>query len=188
MKLYYTTPTGYLGLQTKPNLSLGGYQSITPLPNSTVGNLFGDISMYTVKNSTQNQYIGLMLKNETIATVHSILIYFVYPTTCYSLMRVAAVTPAVDTDLHSYIENVGSIQSKPIYATFSAADGVTNAVNIGDLAAGGVLGIWFERELLESVIKTDQNNIYVVDPSNPYRYLPVDLSKEDSINIVLSWT
>jgi len=188
MKLYYTVSSKENDVQNKPSLSLGGYKSITALPNSEFGNLFGDISMYTVKNNNQNQYVGLILQNETGKIVQDINVYFVFPNTCYSNLRIAAVDLIKDSHDEYFMERVSTINSKPLYAEFFEANGEENTQNVGDLPINGKLGLWIERAFDLDTIKKDQNNIYEVDPSDPYHYLPLELSKEDDISIVISWT
>jgi len=188
MRLFYTVSSKENDIQSKPNLSIGGYKSITPIPNSEFGNLFGDISMYTVRSNNQNQYIGLILNNETGKAIQDINIYFDYPSECYSSLKLAAVDLVKDANDEYYMERVGTINSKPLYAEFFTADGVANEQNIGGLGIGEKLGLWIERIFDLDTIKADQNNIYEVDPTDPYRYLAVELDKVDDISIVISWT
>lgn len=187
MKLYLTVSANQDTPQFRQSLSLGGYKSITPLQNSVFGNLFDDISMYTVKNGYSNRYVGLILKNELPDDAKNIHVWFVYPTTCYSLLRLAAVDLSIDADSIKYMEHVPSYQSKPLYAEFVEADGEVNRVDIGDIDSGDMIGIWFERELKLDTITADQNAIYQITPSDPYRYDELVLSKEDLIEIGISW-
>jgi len=187
MKLYYTVASAQNDFQTKPSLSLGGYKSSTPLPNGVLGNLFSDISMYTVKNNFGNKYIGLILVNEDSEEHADVNFWFVYPTSCSSLFRVALVDLAVGDDGIPYMEHIPDNNSKPLYATFNEVDGEANKINIGTLASGEMLGIWIERELKIEDIKQEQSSIYVVDPNDPYRYNEVELSKEDDIEINFEW-
>lgn len=187
MRLYYTVASEPEAVQTKPSISLGGFKSSSPVPNSNFGSLFGDISMYTVKNANGNKYIGLVLKNDTTNAVKDILLWFVFPTKCYSKFRLAAVDMVADSEGSLLMEHIPDNTSKPLYATFVEADGVGHEANIGDLAAGEILGIWFERELLLDVIKEDQNAIFEKTPSDPYLYQEIELGKEDNISIGISW-
>lgn len=192
MKFYYTVASQQDVPQAKPHLSLGGYKSSSPVPNSILGNLFGDISMYTVKNNTANSYIALILVNDGSTNAFSVNMWFNYQKTCEvstnaSIFRIAAVDMVTDADGNLAMEHVPNYHSKPLYAEFTEADGEVNRVNIGDLAAGAVVGIWIEREINVTLLKTQQNAIYEADPSNPYHYLPIELSTEDKIEIGISW-
>ena len=48
MKLYYTNPTAEDQIQTDPRLSLGGYKALSPVPNDSFDNLFGEISQFSL--------------------------------------------------------------------------------------------------------------------------------------------
>ena len=187
MRLYYTVASQPEVAQNKPSVSLGGYKSSSPLPNSVVGNIFSDISMYTVKNANTNKYIGLVLKNESTKDAVNIEVCFIYPTGSASKFRIAAVDMALDADDQYYMEHIIDNSSKPLYAEFLEADGEANKVNIGDLAIGEVVGIWLERELLLDAIKTQQNDIYQKSPDDEYRYVEIELPKEDNIGFTISW-
>lgn len=188
MKLYYTVASQQDVAQPKPNLSLGGYKSSTVVPNSVLGNMFADISMYTVKNYTSPSYIGLILVNDS-ATEKAIDVnlWFKHLDDCITTFKVAAVDLTTDAEGEKYMEHIPNFNSKPLYATFSEADGEVNRVSIGDILAGGMVGLWFERTIDIATAKTQQNAIYEVDPADPYRYLPVELSKEDQVDIGISW-
>jgi CTP:phosphocholine cytidylyltransferase-like protein len=113
--------------------------------------------------------------------------WFDHPADCISTFKLAAVDLATDAEGEKYMEHAPNMNSKPLYATFSEADGEVNRVSIGDINAGAMVGIWIERSIDITTAKTQQNEIYEVDPSDPYRYLPVELSKEDNVKIGISW-
>lgn len=186
MRLYYTVASQQDDPQAKPNLSLGGYKSLTPVPNSILGNLFGDISMYSVKNASGDQFIGLMLVNDGVEA-RQVQIWFKYPTNCASVFKLAAVSLATDTDGQQYMEHISNYSSKPLYAEFEEADGEVNRVNVGDIPAGGMIGLWVSRTLNLECLKVQQNAIYTPDPADPYRFNEIVLPKEDLIEIGMSW-
>jgi hypothetical protein len=187
MRLYYTVSSEPEVQQTKPNLSLGGYKSSSPIQSSIIGNLFGDISMYTVKNNNQNQYIGLVLKNETGGIIENVKLWFDYNDDCYSNIKVASIDLSVDGDGRYVMERVSSINSKPIYAEFFEANTEVNAVDLGGLQVDETIGIWLKRSFLIDKIKEDQNNIYQKVPGNEYLYEEIVLDKEDNIELSISW-
>lgn len=187
MKLYYTVGSAPEDVQTNPILSLGCYKSSSQVQNGTFNGLFGDISMYSIKNYGGAKYIALVLKNTLATAVENIDIWFEYPTGCACVLQVAAVDMAVDGDGNYYMEHVPTQGSKPLYAEFEEADGEVNRINIGDLLVGGVLGIWIERDLSLEDIKNEQNAIYSVDINNPYYYNAVELTKQEEISIGISW-
>lgn len=186
MRLYYTVSGIPLKEQSKPNLSLGGYQSATPVRNGSIGGVFGDISMYTVKNNNQNQYIALMLKNELAQNIENIKLWFTYNDTCYSILKIAVVDLASDESGSQLMEQIRSYSEQPIYATFVDAT-VDSKADLGAMNSGEMVGVWLQRTFDLDTIKTDQNAIYAKDPLDNYHYLPVELDTEDSININISY-
>ena len=186
MAIFYTVSSKPLDAQIKPNLSLGGYQSSTPLKNGVLGGMFGDISMYTVKGNNQNQYIALMFKNDFGVNIDNIKVWFTFPDTCYSNMQIAVVDLASDEDGNQYMEQVRSYNEQPVYATFVDAISGSEA-DLGSMNSGEMVGIWVCRVLDLDTIKSDQSNIYVVDPTDSYRNISVSLLQEDDIVLNISY-
>lgn len=187
MFLYYTIVSAENNIQQKPQLSLGGFKAINKVDSNKLNNLFSDISQLTVANYSQNLYIALILRNELSADCENIKIFFTYPENCYSKLRIAAVNLVEDKDGFLQMEHVETPNSKPLFAEFFEADGVDNAVNIGDLEPGESVGIWIERELLIDFINEDQSKVYEPDTNIPTRYKERELEKEDNIQINISW-
>jgi hypothetical protein len=190
MKLYYTSPTAQDAVQTDPRLSLGGYKALNPVPNSVFDNLFGEISQYLLsKEIPEAEFIGVILKNETGADVANIWLWFEYGVDCYSKLLVSAVDLATDTSGVLRMEHVPSRNSTPLYADFYEANGVANAVEIGNLADGEMVGLWFQRQLVEDLAKTIQadDKLYVTDPDHQDMVMAVVPAKSDSILIKMEW-
>lgn len=187
MYLYHTVITENEAEQLTTALSLGGFKSSSRVVNSKNGNLFPDISNMTITNYNQNQYIGLVLKNETGVAQTNVEFWFEYPNKCYSNMKVAAVDMVLDSNNFLQMEHISSINEKPLNAEFFEANGGTNKVLIGDLAINEQVGIWIERSLLLDIIKADQSNIWEDDPDRAGRVREIPLGKEDEIFIGISW-
>ena len=185
MKFYYTTSADPDTDQKKPTLSLGGFKSSSPTLNDENGNLFDEITPYTVTKN-KNEYIGLMLVNELGADKTNLQIWFEHPEGSYSKYQIAGVIPTTDGDGNPYIERIETRTSKPFYGDFEDAD-VDNKYSLGNLADGGYLGIWIKRELLTDFIETDICDVYEEDPTNSRLYVAKEKSTEDVINIKLSW-
>ena len=144
MKFYYTTSAGYDEIQPKPELSLGGFKSGSPTLNDEEGNLFDEITPYSITKD-KNEYIALMLVNETGGDITNAQMWFEFPEDSYSKYQIAGVTPAVDGDGASYIERIETRTSKPFYATFVDAE-VGSEYSIGDMLDGDQIGIWIKRD------------------------------------------
>ena len=179
MRLYYTASQAE-ERQAKLSLSIGGYKSAVPVSNDVFGNMFSDITMYTVRMGILKSFLALVLKNETAASVDA-NIWVVVPSDCYSKYKLSTVDMAIDSDGNPFMERVSHNGARPLYAEFESADGELNKLNIGTIAAGECVGLWVERELDLDIIKDDQNKIYEKDSTNPYRYVELELAKSDSI-------
>lgn len=190
MKLYYTSITGESQIQTDPRLSLGGYKSASPLPNDAFDNLFGEISQFMLsKDSLEDEFIALVLKNETGAEVDNLWLWFEYGASCYSKYLVAAVDMTTDVNGVLQMEHVPNRNSKPLYAKFHEASGVANAIEIGTIAIDGMVGIWLQRQLIAGLADSVQSetNLYTTDPNNADLVVPVVPVKHDDINICMEW-
>lgn len=188
MRLYYTTSQGSEQVQDKPSLSIGGYKSSSPVPNGKLGNLFSDISQATLSTYKQNQYAGLILKNELPTSVNNAKLWFDFPSDCYSKFRVTFVSLSADSEGQLYMERLTDKYSKPIsIQEFFEADGETNKVNIANFLSGAQVGVWIERELLLDKIKEDQTLVYELQEGYTDRYKERVLGKEDDIKLNISW-
>ena len=175
MRLYYTIISENGAPQTRPDLSLGGYTSSTLVPNADIGNLFSDLSCYSVREN-RDEYIALTLVNETGAEVVDVTLYFDYPPNRQKDIEMAFVT----FNSNDEIEIVPTPYSVPYNATFNAADGVVNAINIGNIAVDGKVGIWFKR-----IINVDNYNAVYSDESLENNGNPVE--ENEDITLVINW-
>jgi hypothetical protein len=190
MKLYYTNSVNQDQIQNDPRLSLGGYKALSPLPNDAFDNLFGEISQFLLsKDIPEDEYVGLVLKNETGVAVENLWLWFEFPVGSYSKFLVAAVDLVADANGVLAMEHIPTKNSKPIYADFYEANGINNAVSLGSVEIDGMLGLWISRQLiadLASLVQSDAN-LYTTDPNNSDLVIPVVPTKQDSISIKLVW-
>ena len=186
LKLYYTTTKGEGELQPKFYNSLGGYKSSTPVKNDQFDNFFGEISSYTIEKNNEDQYIGLILVNEG-SDKTNIVLHFDRSSDCYSKLYVAAVDLVADSEGKYFMENIPTINSSPLYATFYEAEGVDNAVSIGDLLANEKVGIWLKREILKDFIIQDRAIVAETDPTDEHRMVPKEFATSDIVDIVFSY-
>jgi hypothetical protein len=190
MKLYYTNPTTEEVVQSDPRLSLGGYKASSPVPNDSFDNLFGEISQFTLsKNVPEDEYVGLILKNETTYNIQGITLWFVYGDNPFSVFKIAAVNLTADTSKVLKMEHVPSRTSKPLYADFYEANGQGNAVEIGDLEVGEMVGLWISRSLVAGLAASVQSDakLYQQDPVLVDSVMPIPLVKSDSISLCFDW-
>lgn len=185
LNLYYTVTSGIGDVQYKPHLSLGLYKSGTLFKNDDFGNLFGELSLYSLHNN-KKEYIALVLSNETGNDITGLRLWFNYNEKCYSKIKVSSVDFGTDAEGNLFIEHVSDKYASPVYADFQEANGEENAYNIGDIANGEYIGLWFQRELLRDIIVSDFDiDSRIVKVGNKYE---VDaLATEDSIQIIFDW-
>ena len=176
LKFYYTNISGDELPQTRSDLSLGGFKSSTLVPNDSFGNLFGDISVYSVREN-RDEYVALALVNETGADVTDVTLYFDYPENRQKDIELAFVQFNSDGE----IEVIPNPYSRPYNAEFNSADGVENALNIGNLAANAKIGVWFKKILNIDNIKDSYSDYNLEESGNP------DIETED-IALVVDWT
>ena len=189
MKLYYTSITAENAVQTDPRLSLGGYKALSPLPNDAFDNLFSEITQFMLSKTPEDEFIALVLKNETGAEVNNLWLWFSYPDGCFSKYLIAAVDMTADANGVLQMEHVPNRNSKPLYADFYEASGQVNAVEIGTVAIDGMVGIWIQRSLIDGLTDSIQaeNNLYKTDPNNADLVVPIVPDKQDAISIHMEW-
>lgn len=176
MRLYYTIISIEENPQTRPDLSLGGFKSSTVVPNNSLSNLFSDISCYSISED-QNEYIAIALVNEEASPVTGITLYFDYPDGVQKNIEMAF----VNFNASEEMEIIPNPYATPYNAEFSSADGVANAISIGDLAAGAKIGVWFKKIILKSVVEDLYSNDSLDENGNP------EEANED-IPLVINWT
>lgn len=123
-----------------PNASLGGAISSTEVVDNTVNNLFAYApASEALAGSTK--YRAFFIKN-THATLTAIdtKIYISSNTpSADTAVTIALADEAVGTGT---IETIADEDTAPSGPTFSTADGIGNALTIGDIAPGEMKGIW----------------------------------------------
>ena len=175
MRLYYTNITGANLAQTRPDLSLGGFRSVTVIPNDNYSNLFSDISCYSISEN-RDEYLAASLLNETGAIAENVTMYFVYPETRQKDIEMAFVA----FNANDEIEVVPNPYSAPYTATFNAADGELNAVNIGNIPIDGQIGIWFKKILDIAAIEEEFSDANMIANGTPAQ-------ADEAISLVIFW-
>jgi len=127
---------------TDTDASLGGVISSTEIVDDSLNNLFAAAgAAEALAGSTK--YRAFFVKNN-----HATL------TLVGSVVYISSNTPSADTEVKiaiadeavgvSTIETIANEDTAPSGPSFVTADGVVNAVTIGDMAPGEVKGIWVE--------------------------------------------
>jgi hypothetical protein len=163
MQIYYTNKTSSTLPQKDPNKSLGGYISVSLVPNSIKGALFADIALTDIEKDIK-KYIALMLKNTTGATRSSISIWIEVPEGSVGKYKIGLSTPNAE----GQIELIDSSKSKPFYVEFNEASSEGDAIAIPNLIADAQIGIWIERSVDQEIeaIKERNNPQWLYDHRN----------------------
>ncbi len=179
MKLYYTVIQEEGLPQSRTDLSLGGFKSSTPIPSNRFSNLFDDLSCYSVTEN-QNEYIGIMLMNDSVSEITNVTLYFVYPEvdSVNVSQKILELAP-VALDSNNQMESITNPYSAPYLAEFHEADGVANAINIGSIPASGLIGLWIKRR-----IDVDKIDALYTDTSLEENGNPAKANEDISLMIV----
>lgn len=160
MELFYTVVSQEGLVQSKPELSLGGFCSGSKVPNGSLGNLFSEISAYFMQNP-KAEYIGLILKNTFAESVKNLKFWMNVPENSICNFRIAI----VELNSNGQMEHIPSVNSKPFYADFEVTS-ETDKIEIESeepFASGQMLGIWIERTLnMDSDQVKNRNNCDVL--------------------------
>lgn len=143
MRLFYSGADVVDNPQADPRISLGGFLSSTVVPNDFLGNLFDDISLYTLKKGAIYTK-AVFLKNETGQVVNDLEAYFEQN---ISSEYLAQFQIGASTALNNeQIEQIGNSRSVPYSVQFFSANGVANKVLLtNQIPIDGVIGIWIKR-------------------------------------------
>lgn len=144
MKLFYTVTSKKGNIQSKPELSLGGFCSSSEVSNGSFGNLFSEISLYSLQKP-KAEYIGLILKNTFEESFASLKFWMNVPDDSLCKFRIAV----VGLDKNGQMEMVPSVNSKPLYAEFEETS-EQDPIEIESqtaFAPGQMLGVWIERTI-----------------------------------------
>jgi hypothetical protein len=151
MILYYTGASNNAEAQTKINLSLGNYVSSSLVPSGHVGATLRDVTRLTKQNNKKYVFM-LALKNTTGSLATDVTIYYDYPTNNQYRLELAFVSPSTDLASNEVYEKILNTSSLPITGTFAEYSSVGNAVNIGNIANGVSVGVWFKATLIPASI------------------------------------
>jgi len=191
MKFYYTTttyaPAEGGSVRQEPSKSLGGFRSVTPVPSGDLNNLFGDLSEYTIQQ-TKDEFIGLILKNETLTDIPDINLWIDSAVDAYCLFEIAVVTLSIDVNGNLYMENIPNFNSAPYIADFHSADTEANKVSIGGLDSLDEVGVWIKRKINSAAITSDRELAIYKDTPNDHLWKQKELSIKDDIVLSLEWS
>jgi len=132
--------------------SLGGYISGTQIPNSSIGNLFGQLTLSSILRNRRDTKL-IVFKNISSETkVFSI--YTELPVDSLYRLKIGVCLPAEDPCGIKYFEQINSSDQLPYTAILQEHEGVGNKIEMGSLSPGKIVGVWITREVLPETVQT----------------------------------
>lgn len=123
-----------------PNAALGGVISSVAVVDNTLHNLFDRVTSAEA-DTGETEYRAIFIKNtHATITLEAAVVYISSNTTPTDTeLQIAIADEAVGVDT---IEVIADEDTAPVGPVFSTADGISNAIAIGDIAPGEMKGIW----------------------------------------------
>jgi hypothetical protein len=156
LKLYYTGAVKFDKPQLDPIRSLGGYISASEIPNGLIGNMYGDISKFTVQQGKAEIRV-IAVKNTAGVAKTGLKCYFTYPNdggsptpvdTNDCEFEVGFAAPTADDCGDLMTESISNIYAVPYTVTMEADKvGVGSSLAIGTLDAGDYVCIFIRRKI-----------------------------------------
>lgn len=123
-----------------PDASLGGVISTTEITTDTLNNLFDDVTG-DEHTAGDTEYRAIFFKNNSAETAYNAKIWIESNTTAADDTLEIGIEAAVG----SPIQTVADESTAPTAISFSSAAGQANAIAIGAMSAGDVIGVWVKR-------------------------------------------
>ena len=153
MKLFLSGAVTFEG-PSDPSKSLGGYPSSTEVQNGMIGNLFPNISLYTVQLN-RSEVRAIAIHNNGLTILTNIRTWLTYPYDENSEDNNLAEFELGWVDLESdgcggvrFPSSVNNPNALPYSVTFHAnAVGEENALDLPNIEPDAYLGLWLKRVL-----------------------------------------
>jgi hypothetical protein len=152
MVFRYTGSESFETQQPEPSKSLGGFVSSSVVPNGSLQNVFGRISLTTLQESTK-EVRGLVLWNNTGGTVTNVRAYLEYAIASasdrFSKIEFAVVTLIGDGE---QMEQIRTRNDEPYQSgSWIEPIGVGNeTVLVASMENNTGIGVWFRRTITNS--------------------------------------
>lgn len=123
-----------------PNASLGGAVSSVDITNNTLQNLFDNVTG-DEHEAGDTEYRAFFVKNNAAETAYNVKIWIEQNTPSAE----SEITIGKEASIGSPIQTISDESTAPSAISFSSAAGQANALSIGDMTPGAVIGIWLKR-------------------------------------------
>lgn len=142
MKLYFSNIAQADQPQPSSRFSLGGFISSSPVSSGKINSIFQDVSQYTIEKD-RKEYIFLILKNTLEQEVTNVQLWLEQEEDAQCKFRFGLSR----ANSKGEFEAIPDTYSKPMYAEFSTANGITDSIQLPDMNVGDTIGIWIERSI-----------------------------------------
>lgn len=133
-------------VQNDPSKSLGGYVSSTPVPNGGLNALFPSVSLTDMLEG-ERIVRAIVIKNTSNDVIAAgSALHYERDVDAYCNWRMAVVELGQD-DCGYYMEKITNQNSLPSVGTFIDNDCLLHQIQLPEIPAGGMLGIWIERTI-----------------------------------------
>lgn len=202
MKLLFSGATNYKVEQPDINKSLGGYMSLTQVPNKKLNAIFSDLSNFDLKNKQSNT-IAIFLFNDTASEIQNISLENIYQNKFGKLINLCDFEFSIsEISSGGSIEVIGSIFEEPLYSNWFECESryeectikLKTAGNLGDdFSIFGLMGVLsgntlesFRNDILDIINNSGNLICEVIDEFNLYvRTKEISTTNENS-NFVTS--
>ena len=182
MKLLYTGASQANEEQKDPSKSLGGYVSLSPVPNGVLQSIFPAASLLSTQQKKKEVRL-IALHNESTIIASNLTLTFKLDEDAVCDYKLAIVAPNLDTCNDPLFERIDSGNSLPYYAEFNTI--VNNEpIELSDLNANSYFGIWLMREYNETATEVKSCSTIQEEFDQPE---PVEISKEEILEMKISW-
>jgi hypothetical protein len=196
MKFFYTGAPSFNSVQADPVKSLGGLVSSSLIQNDILDSIFSDNSKLAVQ-SLKREAILIAVQNEDAHTAEGVVVSFNVAdwTKLTSQYSIAFVAPKVDDCGNVTFDSINDSQSLP-FVDMDAMSSTNFSFSLGDIAAGGYIGIWLTKEILSNVntqpISAEQlyanflDDVYI-DPTTNTAYNPELVPTQEKFSLQINW-
>lgn len=183
LQLLYTNAPKFNYPQPAAPLSHGGWVSSSEIPNGYLGNIFGGISTYTIQQNLPETRV-IAVKNIG-GDKQNMLLYVDYPENNDAIIKLAVADVQADDCGDLFVPKLQSIYSIPFLsngAVLVEADGILNALSLGEIQAGAYFAVYIQRVLKDSLKepKSDDDLLAIFDGTLA---LPV----VEDMHVVFQW-
>lgn len=162
--IYYTINTKFAAPQSFSFKSLGGFMSSTRVPNGSINNVFGSLSLDELKRNSF-RIIGLIFKNEFNTPLKDIRIYFEkIKSAPYFKYKVGLSSVNINEKKEKSIELLSNKESLPYSVSNFYEPTLDDPLSLSqEIAKESYVGIWLKREFDKEIFDNYMSDEAIYD-------------------------